>query len=60
MLPAEPFFSKQEVADKHVKEGMEIEVGADPVALEKMEGWRKYCNEERPHEPSAIRRRLHC
>jgi hypothetical protein len=32
VLPAEPFFSKQEVADKHVTEGMEIEGGAAPVA----------------------------
>jgi hypothetical protein len=32
VLPAEPFFSKQDVADKHVKEGMEIEGGAAPVA----------------------------
>ena len=32
ILPAEPFFSKQDVADKHVKEGMEIESGAAPVA----------------------------
>jgi hypothetical protein len=32
LLPAEPFFSKQDVADKHVKEGMEIEGGAAPVA----------------------------
>jgi hypothetical protein len=32
ILPAEPFFSKQDVADKHVKEGMEIEGGAAPVA----------------------------
>ena len=34
VLPAEPFFSKQDVADKHVKEGMEIESGAAPVALD--------------------------
>ena len=32
VLPAEPFFSKQDVADKHVKDGMEIEGGAAPVA----------------------------
>ena len=32
VLPAEPFFSRQEVADKQVKEGMEIEGGAAPVA----------------------------
>jgi len=32
VLPAELFFSKQDVADKHVKEGMEIEGGAAPVA----------------------------
>jgi hypothetical protein len=32
VLPAEPFFTKAEVADKHVKEGMEIEGGAAPVA----------------------------
>jgi hypothetical protein len=32
VLPSEPFFSKQDVADKHVKEGMEIEGGAAPVA----------------------------
>ena len=32
VLPAEPFFSKQDVANKHVKEGMEIEGGAAPVA----------------------------
>jgi hypothetical protein len=32
VLPAEPFFSKQDVADKHIKEGMEIEGGAAPVA----------------------------
>ena len=31
VLSAEPFFSKQDVADKHVKEGMEIEGGATPV-----------------------------
>lgn len=31
ILPAEPFFSKQDVVDKHVKEGMEIEGGAAPV-----------------------------
>lgn len=32
ILPTEPFFSKQDVADKQVKEGMEIEGGAAPVA----------------------------
>lgn len=32
VLPAEPFFTKDEVADKHVKEGMQIEGGAAPVA----------------------------
>jgi len=32
VLPAEPFFSKAEVAAKNVKEGMEIEGGAAPVA----------------------------
>lgn len=32
VLPAEPFFTKREVADKHVKEGMQIEGGAAPVA----------------------------
>jgi len=32
VLPAEPFFSKQDVADKHVTDGMEIEGGAAPVA----------------------------
>lgn len=31
VLPAEPFFTKQEVAEKHVMEGMEIEGGAAPV-----------------------------
>lgn len=31
VLAAEPFFTKQEVADKHVMEGMEIEGGAAPV-----------------------------
>jgi len=31
VLPAEPFFTKQEVADKQVTEGMEIEGGAAPV-----------------------------
>jgi hypothetical protein len=31
VLPAEPFFSKEDVAAKHVKEGMEIEGGATPV-----------------------------
>ena len=34
VLPAEPFFSKEEVAAKHVKEGMEIESGAAPVMLD--------------------------
>ena len=32
VLPAEPFFSKADVAAKNVKEGMEIEGGATPVA----------------------------
>ena len=31
VLPAEPFFTKQEVSEKHVMEGMEIEGGAAPV-----------------------------
>jgi hypothetical protein len=31
VLPAEPFFSKEEVAAKHITEGMEIEGGAAPV-----------------------------
>jgi hypothetical protein len=31
VLPAEPFFSKADVAAKQVKEGMEIEGGATPV-----------------------------
>ena len=31
VLPAEPFFSRQDVADKHIKDGMEIEGGAAPV-----------------------------
>ena len=34
VLPAEPFFSKDEVAAKQVKEGMEIEGGAAPVMLD--------------------------
>jgi hypothetical protein len=34
VLPAEPFFSKQEVVDKRVKEGMEVEGGATPVTLD--------------------------
>ncbi len=34
VLPAEPFFSKQEVADKHVQNGMEVEGGAAPVAMD--------------------------
>jgi hypothetical protein len=34
VLPAEPFFGKKEVAEKHVKEGMEVEDGATPVALD--------------------------
>jgi hypothetical protein len=34
ILPVEPFFSKEEVADKHVKEGMQIEGGAAPVAID--------------------------
>ena len=33
VLPAEPFFSKQDVISKNVQEGMEIEGGAAPVAL---------------------------
>jgi hypothetical protein len=33
VLPAEPFFSKEEVVAKQVKEGMEIEGGAAPVML---------------------------
>jgi hypothetical protein len=33
VLPAEPFFTKEEVAAKQVKDGMEIEGGATPVAL---------------------------
>ncbi len=31
VLPAEPFFSRQDVAAKHLTEGMEIEGGASPV-----------------------------
>ena len=34
VLPAEPFFTKEDVAAKHVKEGMEIEGGASPVMLD--------------------------
>jgi hypothetical protein len=34
VLPAEPFFSKEDVAAKHLKEGMEIEGGANPVMLD--------------------------
>ena len=34
VLPAEPFFSRQEVAAKHLTEGMEIEGGASPVMLD--------------------------
>jgi hypothetical protein len=34
VLPAEPFFSKEDVAAKHEKEGMEIEGGATPVMLD--------------------------
>jgi hypothetical protein len=34
VLPAEPFFDKEEVAAKQVKEGMEIEGGAPPVMLD--------------------------
>ena len=30
----EPFFSKQEVVDKHVKKGMEIVGGAAPIAMD--------------------------
>jgi hypothetical protein len=32
VLPAEPFFSKDDVANKHLTEGMAIEGGATPVA----------------------------
>ncbi len=31
VLPAEPFFSKADIAAKNIKEGMEIEGGATPV-----------------------------
>lgn len=34
LLPAEPFFSKADVTAKNVKEGMEIEGGAAPVATD--------------------------
>jgi hypothetical protein len=34
VLPAEPFFSKEDVAVKHVKDGMEVEGGATPVMLD--------------------------
>lgn len=34
VLPAEAFFSKEEVAEKKAKEGMEVEGGATPVALD--------------------------
>jgi hypothetical protein len=34
VLPAEPFFGKEEVAAKRVKEGIEIEGGATPVMLD--------------------------
>jgi hypothetical protein len=34
VLPAEPFFSKADVAAKQLKEGMEIEGGATPVMLD--------------------------
>ena len=34
VLAAEPFFSKEDVAAKHPKEGMEIEGGATPVMLD--------------------------
>ena len=34
VLPAEPFFTKEDVAAKQVKEGMEIEGGAMPVMLD--------------------------
>ena len=34
VLAAEPFFSKEDVAAKQVKEGMEIEAGATPVMPE--------------------------
>lgn len=33
VLPAEPFYTKQQVADGHVQSGMQIEGGAAPVAL---------------------------
>jgi hypothetical protein len=33
VLPAEPFFSKDEIAAKHVKEGMQVEGGTTPVPL---------------------------
>lgn len=34
VLPAEPFFTKDDVANKNVKSGMQIEGGAAPVALD--------------------------
>jgi hypothetical protein len=34
VLPAEPFFSKEDVAAKQVKDGMEIEGGAVPVLID--------------------------
>lgn len=34
VLPAEPFFTKPDVIDKHIKSGMEIEGGAAPVAAD--------------------------
>ena len=34
MLPAEPFFSKEDVAAKQVKEGMEVQGGATPVMVD--------------------------
>ena len=34
VLAAEPLFTKEDVAAKHVKEGMEIEGGATPVMLD--------------------------
>jgi len=34
VLPAEPFFSKEDVATKHLKEGMEVEGGATPLMLD--------------------------
>ena len=34
VLPAEPFFTKEEIAAHHVTEGMEIESGAAPVTID--------------------------